>query len=216
MSLTKTVLIVVLIIFISSLASILALPRLPDLVVSHWGANGQPNGYMPRLLFVGFMPLILIVTCAMMLFLPQVDPLKKNFEAMRSMYYWFVMGFCLVMAYIHGLSLAYNLGFSFNFTTLMMPAFAVLMGLTGFLVEGAKPNWFIGIRTPWTMSNPVVWEKTHRLGGVLFKGLAVIILLGIFLPAGVSTVVLLVSLTVVVVVLMVYSYLVYQQEQNKV
>jgi uncharacterized membrane protein len=216
MSLTKTILIVVLIIFVSSLASILVIPRLPDMVVSHWGANGQPNGYMPKLLFVGFMPIILIITCAMMLFLPQVDPLKRNFESMRSMYYWFVIGFCLVMAYIHGLSLAYNLGFSFNFTTLMMPAFAALMGLTGFLVERAKPNWFVGIRTPWTMSNPVVWEKTHRLGGVLFKIQAVIILLGGFLPAWLSTAVLLVSLTALVGVLMVYSYLIYQQEQNKV
>ena len=215
MSLRNTLLAVALILLITFLASAVAAPLLPDSVASHWDQNGMVNGYMPKLPFLLMMPIILLVSSISLLFLPMIDPLKANFQSVRSSYHIFIVGFTLVMAYIHALTLVYNLGYTFNFTTLMMPAFSILMLITGFMVERAKPNWFVGIRTPWTMSSPTVWEKTHRLGGLLFKILAAIILMGLFLPGGVATFLFLISITTVSVGLIVYSYVVYKQEQDR-
>ncbi|MGB9673159.1 MAG: SdpI family protein, partial [Anaerolineales bacterium] len=75
--------------------------------------------------------------------------------------------------------LIYNLGYAFSMSRAMLPALGVLMYATGILVSKAQPNWFIGIRTPWTLSNPIVWEKTHKLGGILFKVSGGLIVLGL-------------------------------------
>ena len=65
---------------------------------------------------------------------------------------------------------------------LMMPALGILFYYCGVLIENAKRNWFIGIRTPWTLSSDSVWEKTHKIGGKLFKIAGIIALFGIFFP----------------------------------
>ena len=65
-------------------------------------------------------------------------------------------------------------------TKFIIPAFAVLLFYIGILIKHAKRNWFIGIRTPWTLSSDKVWDKTHALGGKLFQVSAVITLGGIF------------------------------------
>jgi len=52
---------------------------------------------------------------------------------------------------------------------MMVPALGILFYYCGILIENAKRNWFIGIRTPWTLSNEKVWERTHKIGGKLFK-----------------------------------------------
>jgi len=93
----------------------------------------------------------------------------------------------------------------------MIPAMAALFYYCGILVENAKRNWFIGIRTPWTLSNEKVWEKTHKLGGKLFKAAAIIILFGIVLK-GYALLFILVPVIFVSFYLIVYSYVEYQKE----
>jgi uncharacterized membrane protein len=91
--------------------------------------------------------------------------------------------------------------------------FGMLFIYLGFLLEHAEPNWFVGIRTPWTLSSESVWKKTHRLGGKLFKIAGVICLLGVlFQDYAIWTImvpILLVSFYVVV-----YSYIEFQKETH--
>jgi len=84
------------------------------------------------------------------------------------------------MGYVHGLSIAWNLGSYFNFSFAMLPPMAILFYGVGVLTQNAKRNWFVGIRTPWTLSSDEIWDKTHQLGGKLFKAAAVISLIGLF------------------------------------
>jgi uncharacterized membrane protein len=80
-------------------------------------------------------------------------------------------------------------------------------------VPRARPNWFVGIRTPWTLSSDRVWEKTHRLGGKLFvAGGLIIILAGILLSEWAHIVLIVVMLAITLGV-MVYSYLEWKREQ---
>ena len=67
-------------------------------------------------------------------------------------------------------------------TQMLAPAFGVLFYYVGILTQNAKRNWFIGIRTPWTLSNEEVWDKTHKFGSKLFKISGIIAFLGLILP----------------------------------
>ncbi len=81
--------------------------------------------------------------------------------------------------YVYGLTLAWNLGNHFNLKQFLIPALALLIACIGVVLLNSKPNWFIGIRTPWTLSSETNWEKTHKLGAVLFELSALIMLLGV-------------------------------------
>jgi uncharacterized membrane protein len=103
-----------------------------------------------------------------------------------------------------------NIGLVFELQTYLIPALGALLLYIGVLVGKAKSNYFIGIRTPWTLQDEQVWNDTHRLGGWLFKASGLIALLGIFLPKFNIWLVVVPSL-ITSVVLIGYSYFRYQQ-----
>ena len=126
---------------------------------------------------------------------------------------WFILLIVVFLLYIYSLSIAWNLGYRFDMTQMIIPAIAVLLFYIGLLLKQAKRNWFIGIRTPWTLSSDIVWQKTHQLGSRLFKLLALLILLGLFFPKYLLWFILL-PIIIVVLYLIIYSYLEYQKEKK--
>ena len=96
-----------------------------------------------------------------MYFFPRFDPLKTNIDSFKSSYHWFIAIFAGFFFYLQMLIIAWNIGMQFDFTRVLIPAFAVLFFYCGKLMGNAKQNWFIGIRTPWTLSNKIVWEKVN-------------------------------------------------------
>lgn len=99
-------------------------------------------------------------------------------------------------------------------TVMMLPALAILFYYVGILVEKSKPNWFIGIRTPWTLSNEVVWEKTHKLGAKLFKGIAIFSLLGLIFQKY-AIWIFLVPMITASIFIVAYSYFEYKKQVKK-
>jgi uncharacterized membrane protein len=164
---------------LSGVVSLLAAPALPAQLVSNWNAAGEPNGTMPKLLalwlFPGLTAGLLVVFAA----IPRVDPLRENIAAFRPYYDWFVVVFTGYMLVLHAGIVAFNLGYEFDMTSLVLVAAAGLLYYAGVLVENAKRNWFVGIRTPWTLSSEAVWQRTHALGGRLFKLTGVLTLVGL-------------------------------------
>jgi uncharacterized membrane protein len=84
------------------------------------------------------------------------------------------------MFIIHGASILINLGYNINLILIMALAIGIFFFYLGILLEKTKRNWFIGIRTPWTISSDYVWDKTNKLGGKLFKICGVICIVGVF------------------------------------
>lgn len=152
---------------------------LPDKIASHWNAAGEVNGYSSRAFGLFFVPGLMIVLFLVFLFLPKIDPLKKNYKKFRSYYNWFVFSFLLFMFYIHVLTIMWNF-YNFNLTVFMIPAFSFLFYNLGIVLSNARMNWFVGIRTPWTLSSKDNWNRTHVFSGKLFRISAVICLLGLF------------------------------------
>lgn len=112
--------------------------------------------------------------------IPRIGPLRENIATFRPVYDWFVVVFSAFMTVIHGGVIAFNLGYEFDFTLLVLAAVAGLFYYVGVLLAHADRNWFVGIRTPWTLSSDEVWERTHHLGSRLFKLTAIISLVGLF------------------------------------
>jgi uncharacterized membrane protein len=209
----RTTLIVLILLALAALGlSLWAAPRLPEMVPSHWDASGQIDGYAPRSQELWLMPAMILLTGLLLLYLPNIDPLRKNVEQFRPAYHWIIVTLAGFLLYLHALTLLAGLGFAFNLVYFLIPAEAVMLVVIGFVTERAKPNWFIGIRTPWTLSSPTVWEKTHRLGGRVFKIAGVATLAGLFFPERIGLFFTLLPLILSTVILVVYSYRLYQAE----
>ncbi|MDD5148498.1 MAG: SdpI family protein [Candidatus ainarchaeum sp.] len=148
---------------------------LPDTLVSHWGMQNEPNGWMSKTLFFVFFIGLTIGLFLLLVCLPKTDPLKKNYAHFQKEYDLLVFFFTCFMFYVLLLSLLVNLGYGMDIGLGMTPALAVLFFIIGGLLEKTKRNYFVGIRTPWALNDDENWEKTHKFGGKLFRLLGIII-----------------------------------------
>jgi len=213
---TRTTLVIVLVLLIASaLAGVLLWNRLPDPMASHWDINDQVNGTMPKLWGVFLTPLISLGMFLLFLLIPAIDPLKANIVKFRGTFNLFIAFMVLFLVYVQGLTLAWNLGFThFKMSTSLMPALGLLFILVGFMIRKAKRNFFIGIRTPWTLSNDKVWGETHRVGSWLFVGSGILAILGSFFRGMIAFWFLFIPLIGSAIFLVIYSYLLYQREMK--
>jgi uncharacterized membrane protein len=162
---------------------------------------------------VFLMPLMTTGLVLLFLAIPSIDPLRANIAVFREAFNLFIVLFAGFMVYIYFLTLLWNLGYTgFNMSEAMLPALGVLFFFTGYLMRRSKRNFFIGIRTPWTLSSDRVWEETHRVGSVLFMISGALAFAGSFLGGTTAFWFILVPVMVSVVVTLVYSYVLYQRE----
>lgn len=195
---------------VTAAASVLAAPSLPERLVTHWNAAGEPNGTMATPLALVLVPAASAAVLGLFLLIPRIDPLRVNIREFRRYYDWFVVLFAAYMLVVHVGVLAYNLGYRFDFTSLVVAGVGVLFFYTGVVLEHARQNWFLGIRTPWTMSSEAVWDRTHALAGRLFKVAGVLALVGL-LFGRYAVYFVVVPAVAVGVVTFVYSYLLYER-----
>lgn len=207
----KNNIIIISIILISFAVGIYFYPQAPEKMASHWNAGGEVDGYMPKFWGLFLMPLISIGMYLLFALIPRIDPLKENVEKFRKYFDGFAVLMILFLFYIYLLSIFWNAGARFDMGRLMMPALGILFYYCGILMENAKRNWFIGIRTPWTLSSEAVWNKTHKIGGRLFKIAGVIAFLGFFLPNYAFSLIPLPAILIVIYTI-IYSYFEYKRE----
>ncbi len=213
MSTRTTTIVVLLMVLAAILAGLLLWNRLPDLMASHWNINDQVDGYIPKVWGVFMVPLITLGMFGLFLVLPSVDPLKANIAQFREAFNLFIVLMVGFMLYLYGLTLAWNLGYKdFKMSGAMLPAIGLLFIFIGFLLRQAKRNFFIGIRTPWTLSSDTVWDETHRVGAVLFMLSGTLAFIGGFFGGTVAFWMLFTPLIGSTLFLLVYSYLLYQRE----
>ena len=201
------------IILLSFILSAYFYPQIPEQVASHWNAQGQVDGYMSKFWGLFFMPFVLVGLALLFLAIPRIDPLKANIEAFRKYYDGFVVLFFVFMLAIHFQVILWNIGLHISPNVVMPIALGLLFFYIGILCENAKRNWFVGIRTPWTLSSDRVWDKTHQIGGKLFKVAGVITFLGVFFQ-NYAVFFILAPVLVVTVYTVVYSYVEYQKHDN--
>lgn len=201
------------IIIIFFVLAIVLYPALPDKIATHWNAAGEADGYMPKSSGLFFIPFLSLFLLGLFLLIPKIDPLKANIEKFRKYYDGFVVFLLLFLFYIYILSLVWNFGIRFNMTRMILPSMGLLFYYLGIMMENAKRNWFVGIRTPWTLSSDRVWDKTHKLASKLYKAAAAAALFGIFFD-GNAIFLIIAPIVIANFYLIIYSYLEYRKEVN--
>jgi uncharacterized membrane protein len=197
----------------ATLVGLLLWNRLPDPMASHWNVNDQVDGYMPRFWGVFLLPLITLGMFVLFLVIPAIDPLKANIAQFREAFNLFIVLMVAFMAYVYGLTLAWNLGYTgFKMSGAMLPALGLLFIFIGFMLRQAKRNFFIGIRTPWTLSSDRVWEETHRLGAVLFMISGALAFIGGLFGGTTAFWLMFIPIMGSTLFLLVYSYVLYRRE----
>jgi len=185
--------------------------RLPETIPMNWGLDGEVlRGHRMNIWWLaGLSPLI----AGLFMVIPKIDPRKKNYEKFRGFYDAFCLLMMLVILGIVGLVLSESLNpgrIQVEFVVVLICG--VLFAFLGNMMPKVKSTFFVGIRTPWTLSNNEVWNKTHRLGGFLFFfGGLLIIAISFFLSGIVLFAILFAIIAIIVLVPVVMSYVWYRK-----
>lgn len=213
MSVRKSEILIVGIVLLSFAIGVYYYPQMPEQMASHWNAKGQVDGYLSRFWGVFLIPIVLVGLALLFMAIPRIDPLRENIEKFRRYYDGFVILFMLFMVFIFFQAILWSIGIKISPNTYVPIAAGLLFVGAGILVENTKRNYFVGIRTPWTLSSDEVWDKTHRVGGKLFKIAGAISIVGVLFQ-NYAVFFALVPALLVAVYTVVYSYLEYKKEMK--
>jgi uncharacterized membrane protein len=139
---------------------------MPEIVPTHFGIDGKPNDWSHRSTLIYLVGGMTLGMYLMFLIIPVIDP-KDKIKAMGSKYFKLKFVLMLTMALLALLIVRSALTGNIGGNTIFLIAGGMFMFLGNYM-QAVKPNYFIGIRTPWTLENETVWNKTHRLGGRLY------------------------------------------------
>jgi len=190
--------------------------KLPDQYPIHWNIQGQVDNYGGRSssLMTASVPLIIIL---LMQVLPLIDPKKRNYENFKGSYYNFQLMFAILMGALHLLTLSAAIGYEFiKVDSGVKLLIAVLFTVIGNLMPKFKHNYFIGIKTPWTLASEEVWFATHRLGGKLWFYGGLIMIVFSFIPGTVSAGIYFAVIMGSSIYMLLYSYLIFRKLQRGV
>jgi uncharacterized membrane protein len=195
--------------------SLWAYPQLPPTVATHWNVRGEADGFSSRLVAVSIMPLVILVMTGLFNVLPRLDPRRANYSKFIGTYWLIANAVILFILIGHGMIVATGLGYPVKIGRTMPIGVGLLFIVLGNYLTRVEPNWFIGIRTPWTLSSDTVWRKTHRTGGwLMVLGGAAIAACAFFPPAAFLPL-FIAAVLLMAVIPIVQSYILWKREQGK-
>jgi uncharacterized membrane protein len=190
--------------------------KLPAEIPTHWDVNGIVNGYTSRAWAAVLMPLVLVAMALILPRLPEIDPRSENYAKFRPSYDLVVGASMTVMALVHAAILGAGIGWPVPIATIMPIMIGALFVVLGNVMPRARPNWMFGIRTPWTLTNDRVWERTHRVGGITFVGAGLLLIVAAFLKPAAMVGVLITASLLASIIPIAYSFFAWRQEASRV
>ncbi len=144
--------------------------KLPAVVTTHWGIHGQPNGWMPKAPGLLLAPALNVVLCLLLVYLPRIDPRLRGDPAGVSPRYLRVLRIYryALTTLIAQLALAVILiaaGWRVDVRLIAVNGALALFVVVGNYLGSLQPNYFVGVRTPWTLQDGETWRATHRTTG---------------------------------------------------
>ena len=184
-------------------------PRLPERLPTHWNIQGQPDGFTGKPWGPFLLPLLMTGLYLLLLVLPRISPKGYRFEAFRGVWEIVRTAILAFLFLVHILVLLSATGARVEMNRAIPIGVGLLLVLLGNYLGKTTKNFFLGIRTPWTLASDEVWLRTHRLGGKLFvlAGL-VCVVSGL---AGGSLVPAMAAVGAAALASVVYSYVVYRR-----
>jgi uncharacterized membrane protein len=190
-------------------------PGAPAEIPVHWTVDGSVDGYGGKIEGLLGLPLLALAIYLLMRYLPRIDPGRANYARFGGAYTTLRAGIVVLMAVLYGVILSSVLKHPLDVSRVVPIAVGALFVLVGTVLGKIRPNWFVGIRTPWTMSSKISWVRTHRLGGWLFMALGVLFAATGTFKLGSFGFVVIGAVIAVVVILFGYSYVVWRDDPEK-
>ena len=200
----------------ATMASAIAYSAMPEQVPTHWNMAGEVDGWSSRFMGAWLMPLLMAVILIVLRVVPLIDPRRANYEKFSGAYEAIVSATMVFMFGLHLMLLAVATGSKIPVARVVPGAVGLFFIFIGWLLPKAHPNWFIGIRTPWTLTSDVAWEKTHRLGGILFAACGIATVIAALVLPDQAIWVLMATTAATVVSLLAYSFIVWKRDKQPV
>jgi len=184
---------------------------LPDQVPIHWNIEGEIDRYGSKTELVFLTLMLPIVTYLVMLAIPYIDPKDKikqmgrKYDQIKTILVAFMVTLSLFIIYS-------SYSQSFGRIEFLLVLIGILYIILGNYFKTIRPNYFVGIRTPWTLENEQVWKSTHTLAGKLWLGGGILVVLGSLLAEGNLTFYFFVAITLLITIIpAVYSYIIFKK-----
>lgn len=138
-------------------------------IAIHFDTSGEPDDYMAVIPGLLMLPVIGIGILLLFQYLPKIDPLGENYASFADLFELLKVLLVGIIAYLQTAIIIWNLGYTYNPVYILVPVIFSAYVLAGQIMQKAEQNWFIGIRTPWTLSSDQVWKETHETMAPLMK-----------------------------------------------
>ena len=189
--------------------------RLPERVPIHWNFRGEIDRWGGRFEGALLFPMLAFVLWVVLPWLPKIDPRRASFEKFRGSYDLIITATLALLFVVHAAVIGAALGYRVPMGRLVPVGVGLLFITIGNVLPRTRPNWVMGVRTPWTLSNDRVWTRTHRMSGYLMVAAGVLIMLSALLPASWGFAVLLVAALGSALGSVLYSYIAWRQETSR-
>jgi len=190
--------------------------QLPDRIPVHWNLADEVDRYGSKTEGLLMLPLITVAVYLLLLFLPRIDPGRANYDRFASVYAIIRSAVIAVLGAIHAVVLLMVSGKPVALGALMTIVVGILLIVLGSVMGKIRPNWFVGIRTPWTLSSKTSWVKTHRLGGWLSIGMGISLVAAGLIPSRSTMIGAGVLITTALIWMIVYSYFVWKDDPDRI
>jgi len=213
----KTEIIPLFFVLVSVITSFIFYSKFPNRVIVHWNFTGEANGWAGKGFAAFFFPCIIALTYFALLFLPITDPKKDRYEEFRRIYHKFKIIFIAFFTAIYLIASLKNIGFNFNMGIVIPELIGIMFIIIGNYLGKVRRNWFLGIKTPWTLSSDIVWNKTNRFGGKIIMIIGGLMIMIGFFQTRLIAIYLMALYIALFSSIFIYSYIIYlkEQKQNK-
>lgn len=149
-------------------AAILLWDSAPEKFPVHWNLEGEVDRYGSKFEGLLLLPLITAGLYLLLLVVPYIDPKKMNYQSFGTLYGFIRFGVTLLMIVVYSAAAFSAFGHKVDIGLVVGGSVGVFFIVIGNFIGTIRPNWFVGIRTPWTLSSRLSWDKTHQAGGWWF------------------------------------------------
>jgi uncharacterized membrane protein len=197
---------------VTLLIALISYNYLPEIIPIHFDVSGNVDNYGNRI-FIFLEPFIILFMIITAEVARNVDPKKNAYDKFNKQYYMIFFLVSLLMLVIELYTIAFSLNMKiFNINIIMPFAVGLLFAIIGNSMPKFKQNFYAGIRTSWTLADDDVWFKTHRLGGKIWFIGGILMMISVFLPDVLKTIVFFTVVALIVLVPIIYSYIIYKNK----
>ncbi len=162
----------------ASVGIALVYSKMPETVATHWNAAGEADGFSSRLTGALLGPASASLIWLVMWLIPKISPKGFQTHEFSSVIHVFQVVMVIFMLGVGAIVVLTALGYEISTERIVPAATGLLFIILGNYFAKVRKNFFVGIRTPWTLASDEVWARTHRMAGYCFVlgGLALVVL----------------------------------------